>query len=79
MFPGLTVSATSTPGHVTVLVSDAGDPVPGSTVHVGPHLLRTAGNGVAGLELAPGSYPVTAAKAEYVGATTNVSVRAPKR
>ena len=48
-------------------------------MHVGPHLLRTAGNGVAGLELAPGSYPVTAAKAEYVGATTNVSVRAPKR
>ena len=78
MFPGLTVSTTGIPGHVTVLVTDAGDPVPGSTVHVGSHVLRTAGDGTASLDLAAGSYPVSAEKAEYVGATTSVRVEAAK-
>jgi hypothetical protein len=79
IFPGLTVSATGTSGHATVVVTDAGDPVAGSTVHVGTHLLRTTGDGTAGLDLAPGSYAVSATKADYVGASTHVSVKPPKQ
>jgi hypothetical protein len=76
MFPGLTVEATSKAGHVTVHVTDAGDPVPGSSVRVGAHLLRTAADGTAAIKLASGRYKVTAAKAHYVGAATSVRVKA---
>ena len=74
MFPGLSIEATSKAGHVTVHVSDAGDPVPDSSVLVGTHLLRTAADGTAGIKLPNGSYTVTAAKLHYVGATTSVRV-----
>jgi hypothetical protein len=53
--------------------------VGGSTVQVGSQVLRTDRSGTAGLDLAPGSYAVSASKAEYVGATTKVSVKAPKQ
>jgi hypothetical protein len=76
MFPGLTVEATSRAGQVTVHVTDAGDPVAGSSVRVGAHLLRTAANGTAGIKLASGRYKVTAAKVHYVGAATSVRVKA---
>jgi len=75
-FPGLTVEATSKAGQVTVHVSDAGDPVPGSNVRVGTHLLNTAADGTASTKLPSGSYKVTAAKLHYVGATTRVHVKA---
>ncbi|MDX6516176.1 MAG: hypothetical protein QOH73_1842 [Gaiellaceae bacterium] len=75
MFPGLTVKATSKAGRVTVLVTDAGVPVPGSSVRVGGRLLRTGADGSAGIDLPSGSYKVTAAKAKYVGATTRVRVK----
>jgi hypothetical protein len=76
MFPGLTVEAASKAGQVTVHVTDAGDPVPGSSVRVGAHLLRTAADGTAGIKLASGRYKVTAAKVHYVGAATSVRVKA---
>jgi hypothetical protein len=76
MFPGLTVEATSNKGYVTVRVTDAGDPVPGSSVLVGGHPLHTAANGTAGIKLPKGSYKVTAAKVRYVGATTRIRVKA---
>jgi hypothetical protein len=76
MFPGLTVEATSKAGRVTVHVTDAGDPVPGSSVRVGAHLLRTAADGTAGIKLPSGRYKVTAAKVHYVGAATSVRVKA---
>jgi hypothetical protein len=75
MLPGLSVNATSIGRRVTVLVTDAGDPVPGSTVRVGGHVLRTAGSGKAAIDLAKGSYPVQASKAGYVGAKTGVRVK----
>ena len=75
LFPGLTVGATSKAGHVTVHVTDAGDPVPGSSVSVGGHQLHTATDGSVSLELSSGSYKVTAAKQKYVGAATNVRVK----
>jgi len=74
MFPGLSVEATSKGGRVTVLVSDAGDPVAGSNVSVGGRLLQTGADGRVEIKLPSGSYDVTASKNKYVGATTRVRV-----
>ncbi len=76
MFPGLTVGAMSTGKRITVRVTDAGDPVSGSTVLVGGRRLRTAADGTVGITLPSGSYKVTATKVRYVGATTRVRVKA---
>ena len=76
MFPGLSVEATSKDGHVTVLVTDAGDPVAGSNVSAGGHLLHTGPDGRVAAELASGSYDITVAKNNYVGATTHLRVTA---
>ena len=74
MWPGLTVTATSKARTVTVEVTDAGEPVPGSSVRVGGRLLRTNARGEATIDLAAGTYKINASKAKYVGATTNVKV-----
>ncbi len=76
MLPGLSVNAADDRGRVTVTVTDAGDPVPGSSVRLGGHVLRTAADGTATIDLASGSYPVEAAKAGYVDATASVHVKA---
>jgi hypothetical protein len=75
-FPGLSVEATGKGGHVVVLVTDAGDPVAGSSVSVDGRLLHTGADGQVAVELPVGSYDVTAAKSKYVGATTRVRVTA---
>ena len=69
MWPGLTVEATSKGGRVAVAVTDAGDPVPGTSVLVGTHRLRTNGDGEASIDLPPGSYKVSADKLHYASAT----------
>ena len=61
---------------MTVLVTDAGDPVVGSSVTVGGHLLHTAADGSADIELPSGSYDVTATKPRYVSASTHLRDRA---
>ena len=76
MFPGLTVAATSKDRRVTITVTDAGDPVPGSSVRIGGRLLRTDKKGEATTDLPAGNYRVTAAKPKYVGATTSARVKA---
>jgi uncharacterized membrane protein len=74
MFPGLTVAATSKHGRLTVTVTDAGVPVPGSSISVAGRTLRTDAKGEASVNLPAGSYKITASKAKYVGAATNVKV-----
>ena len=74
MFPGLTVAASSKDGRATVTVTDAGDPVPGSSVSLAGRTLHTNAKGEASVNLPAGSYKVTASKPEYVGTTTNVRV-----
>jgi hypothetical protein len=78
MLPGLSVRTFATPGHVTVSVTDAGDPVRGATVRIAGHLLRTARDGLTHLDLSAGSYPVAATKSGYVGAATRVRVNSTK-
>lgn len=77
MLPGLSVKARSDGGRVTVTVTDAGDPVPGSSVRIGGHEVRTAGNGKATVALAAGNYPIEAAKAGYVDAKGSIHVTLP--
>jgi hypothetical protein len=78
MLPGLSLTATATTGHVTIHVTDAGDPVAGATVRIAGHLLRTAKDGLTHLDLSAGSYPVAAVKSGYVGAATRVRVNSTK-
>jgi hypothetical protein len=75
MWPGLSVEATGKNGVATVVVTDAGEPVPGANVRVGTHSLRTNERGEASVELRAGDYPIVASKAKYVSADTTVGVR----
>jgi hypothetical protein len=79
MWPGLTVKATSKAGRVTVAVTAAGDPVPGSSVLVGSHRLRTNADGEATIVLSPGSYKVSASKLHYGSANSSIRTRVPPR
>jgi hypothetical protein len=74
-FPGLSVKATSKRERVTVVVTDAGVPVAGSTVAVGGHLLHTGTDGRARAKVPNGTYRVAASKNKYVGARRRPSMR----
>jgi hypothetical protein len=76
LFPGLSVAATSKDGRVTVTVTDAGIPVPGSTVRIAGRTLHTDAKGEATVDLAAGIYKVTATKPKYVDANTSVRAKA---
>ena len=75
-WPGLSVEASSKNGLAKAVVTDAGEPVPGASVRIGNHSLRTNERGEVSLELKAGDYPVVASKAKYVSAKTTVKVKA---
>jgi hypothetical protein len=63
---------------ITMTVTDAGDAVPGAAVAFNGHSKTTNGKGRASFTLArhtkPGQYAATATKAQYLKATTTVTV-----
>ncbi len=70
-----TVQARATKAKVTLVVKDAGDPVPGVTIAVGGKHPKTAANGQASLTLRPGSYSASASAPGYAPASTRFRVR----
>ncbi len=76
--PGHRTIANTADNSVTFLVTDAGDPVAGVDVSVRGHVVVTNAAGKATLGFAkgtsPGSYTVTASKADYFSAKAHVVV-----